>query len=130
MNRTILYVDDDEDDRYMLAEAIKEVDPSINIVLAENGLRAVEYLNEKKDSPLPCLIVLDLNMPFLNGRETYNKIRNELKLETLPVIIFTSSHNPNDKILFTNLGVEFVTKPDDFRHLNKIVKHMVDVCNG
>lgn len=130
MNKTILYVDDDADDRYMLSEVIKEADPAVNIVLAENGIRAIEYLNEKKDAGLPCLIVLDLNMPFLNGKETYNKIRNELKLETVPVVIFTSSHNPNDKVLFTSQGVEFVTKPDDFKYLNKIVRHMLDICNG
>jgi DNA-binding response OmpR family regulator len=81
-------------------------------------------------SQLPCLIVLDLNMPYLDGKETFKKIRNELNMVSVPVIVFTSSHNPNDRNLFDTLGIEFITKPDDFSLLNKIVSHMVNVCIG
>lgn len=131
MNKTILIVDDDADDRDVLADVLKHVNPQVNAAFAENGLKAIEYLSDKiKSSQLPCLIVLDLNMPVLDGKETFKKIRNELNLESVPVIIFTSSHNPNDRHLFTTLGIEFITKPDDFSHLNKIVDHMVNVCSN
>lgn len=131
MSKTILFVDDDADDRDFLAEVLKDVNPSVNAVFAENGLKAIEYLSDTKEKEqLPCLIVLDLNMPFLDGKETYKKIKNELKLESVPVIIFTSSHNPNDKILFSTLGVEFITKPDDFNYFNRVVSHMVNVCSS
>ncbi len=129
MNKTILFVDDDEDDRDILADVLEIVNPKVNAVFAENGLKAIEYLSDKMESSqLPCLIVLDLNMPLLDGKETFNKIRNELNLSSIPVIIFTSSHNPNDQIMFRSLGIEFITKPDDFSRLNKIVDHMVSVC--
>jgi DNA-binding response OmpR family regulator len=67
-------------------------------------------------------------MPILDGKETYKKIREELKIDSIPVMIFSSSQNPNDKALFNNLGIEFITKPDEFSHFSNVVDHMVSVC--
>jgi CheY-like chemotaxis protein len=129
MSKTILFVDDDEDDLFVLADVLEHVGAEVNAVFAENGVKAIEYLNEKMQSAqLPCLIVLDLNMPILDGKATFKKIRNELNLASIPVIIFTSSHNPNDQMMFSSLGVEFITKPNDFSKLSTIVGHMVNVC--
>lgn len=129
MSKTILFVDDDADDRDFMAEVIKELKPPVTAVFAENGLKAIEYLsNGKKEANLPGLIVLDLNMPYLNGKETYKKIKEELQLNNVPVIIFTSSANPNDRTLFTSMGVAFYTKPDDFKYYNKIVNQMASMC--
>src|SRR5947209_3614608 len=103
MTKTILFVEDDADDRDILAEVLHLINPAVNAVFAENGLRAVQYLEERKDrAQLPCLIVLDLNMPYLDGKETYKKIRNELHLDSVPVVIFTSSHSPNDRQHFNS----------------------------
>jgi len=126
---TILYVEDDADDRELLYGIAHAVNPGVNIEFAENGLQALEYLNKvKNDAPLPCLIILDLNMPFLDGKETYKKIKSDEKLGTIPVIIFTSSHNPNDKALFNTLGVEFISKPHEYRKMNETVSYMVTKC--
>jgi CheY-like chemotaxis protein len=127
--KTILIVEDDEDDREILSEVVRGVNDSASIAFAENGLLALDYLTQTKESEeLPCLIVLDLNMPYLDGRQTCRRIKNELKLDDIPIIVFTSSHNPNDKVLFESQGVEFITKPEDFSSLQAIVKHMLDVC--
>jgi CheY-like chemotaxis protein len=129
MNKTILFVEDDADDREFLSIAVHELDEAVNVVFAENGLKALEYLDKgKENEQLPCLIVLDLNMPYLDGKETFKKIKYDLKLDAVPIIIFTSSHNPNDRLLFTSMGVEFITKPDDFTYMSKIVRHMVNAC--
>lgn len=131
MNKTILFVEDDADDREFLSVVVNEMNPAVNVVFAENGLKALEYLNERKEKEqLPCLIVLDLNMPYLDGKETFKKIKQELQLDDVPIIIFTSSHNPNDRLLFTSMGIEFITKPDDFSYMNKIVSHMISVCGN
>jgi len=128
-SKTILFVEDDEDDRDLLSMAIQEINASAKLVFMENGLRALEYLNGvKQASQLPCLIVLDLNMPFLDGKETYQKIKEDLQLDEVPVVIFTSSSNPNDRELFSRQGVEFITKPDNFSMMNTIVVHMLDLC--
>ena len=79
MNRdekTMLYVDDDPDDRELLREVLQKIAPDLKVILANNGLHALELLKETKDTKsLPCLIVLDINMPYLNGRQTYERIR-------------------------------------------------------
>lgn len=126
---TILIVEDDEDDREILSEAVKCVNETASIAFAENGLLALDYLSRTKESAqLPCLIVLDLNMPYLDGRQTCRQIKNERSLDGIPIIVFSSSHNPNDKALFESQGVEFISKPEDFSSLQSIVKHMLDVC--
>jgi len=128
-NKTILFVEDDEDDRELISEVINKVNSSVETIFAENGLHALNYLTGVKEkSALPCLIVLDLNMPVLDGKETYRKIKDELKLEAVPVIIFTSSYNPNDKKLFSSMGVEYINKPTNFSYMGDIIRHMIGVC--
>jgi CheY-like chemotaxis protein len=129
-NKTILYVDDDEDDREFLTEAIKNVNAEVEVILAENGLEAMDYLNEakQKQTQLPCLIVLDINMPYLDGRETFTRIQNDSALRSVPVIMFSSSQKPHDKTHFNSLGVEYFTKPTNISYLSSIASHMVGVC--
>ena len=129
MVKTILYVDDDPDDRELLQDVVNQLNPEVNVEFAENGLQALDYLNKKKESvSQPCLIVLDINMPLLDGKETYKKIKDDQELNTVPIIVFTSSRNPNDKAMFNNLGVEFISKPHDYAHMHKIVSHMINFC--
>ena len=73
--KTILYVDDDADDREFLSIALKQASPQTQVVLAEHGVAALNYLNETsvRQAKLPCLIILDLNMPVLDGRQTFER---------------------------------------------------------
>ena len=130
ISKKILYIDDDEDDREFLLDAINELDPAIEVVLAENGLKALDYLNTIKDSDikLPCLIILDINMPYLDGMHTFQRIKNDRKLESVPIVIFTSSENPNDKILFNSLGVELISKPNNISYMANIANYMLTKC--
>lgn len=128
--KRILYVDDDADDRDLLADAIKLASPAIEVILAENGIKALEWLQSVRDQTahLPCLIVLDLNMPFLDGRETFEQLRRDRILQTVPVMVFSSSESPADKTLFSNLGVDYFTKPSSITYMGQIVNHMINVC--
>lgn len=128
--KTILYVDDDEDDRELFSEAIKNAYPGINLVFAENGLKAINYLDavNQPEENLPGLIVLDLNMPYLDGRGTFEKIKTKPGLENIPVVIFTSSQNPNDKNFFQEAGVELISKPYDFSFMHGIAERMLEYC--
>lgn len=130
MNKTILFVEDDEDDREFLLDAVKNVNPSVNVIFALNGMEALNCLQQRKTQlQLPCLVVLDINMPLLDGKETYKKIKEDLQLGSVPIVVFTSSQNPNDKALFNQLGVEFISKPYDFSYMNEIVSHMISICS-
>jgi CheY-like chemotaxis protein len=129
-SQTLLVVEDDSDDRELMLQAIKQMNPDINLVFAENGIAALQYLEmlQEDQSKLPCLIVLDLNMPYIDGKETYRRIKENAGLRSVPVVIFTSSMNPNDQLLFERAGVEFVTKPDHFSIFQERVKQMLQNC--
>ncbi|RZK08554.1 MAG: response regulator [Flavobacterium sp.] len=130
-DKVILYVDDDADDREFLCDAIAKQDPAVKVVVAENGLEALDFLSGLKasQSQLPNLIVLDMNMPFLDGRETFERLKKDETYQTVPIIVFTSSAKPGDKALFNSLGIEFFTKPCDLSYFNSIISHMIDVCH-
>jgi CheY-like chemotaxis protein len=127
--KTILYIDDDEDDREILVDALHNVDPGVEVIFAGNGLEALQYLRGKKDDLLPGLIVLDINMPYLDGKETFEHIKSDPQLTDIPLVVFTSSENPNDKALFNKKGVEMITKPDNVLYMNEIASHMLCNCS-
>lgn len=128
--KIILYVDDDEEDREFLSFVMTQRNPQVQLQLAENGLRALEYLDTVKQSRPPCLIVLDLNMPFLDGRETCRRIKTDDVLQNVPLIIFSSSSKPDDKRTFDQMGIQYFTKPDHIDQFQKIAKQMVSLCCG
>ena len=127
--KSILYVDDDPDDREFLFNAIKNINPDIEVNLADNGLSALDYLkNIGAKNDLPGLIVLDLNMPILDGRETFKRIKNDHKLSSVPIVVFTTGENPNEKLLFNEMGVEYISKPFDINFLHSIANQMIEMC--
>jgi CheY-like chemotaxis protein len=129
-SKLILYVEDDADDQEFLCDAIAKQTSDVKVILAENGLKALDCLSELKErkSQLPDLIVLDINMPFLDGKETFEKIKEDKALQKVPIIVFSSSSRPNDKAMFNSLGIEFFTKPTDMSYFDTIVSHMIKVC--
>lgn len=128
--KRILCVDDDPDDRQFLSEAINEADPGVSVVEVENGVAALDYLNEVKThyGEMPCLIVLDINMPLLDGKQTYQRLKEDPELKKIPVVVFTSSENPNDKQLFKSLGVLMLSKPDNLLYMNRIADNILSYC--
>jgi len=124
--KTILYVDDDEDDVELLSDAIRKINPDINIAIAKNGVEALEYLHAMHK--LPCLIVLDMNMPYLDGKQTFQKIRDNPPSQNVPVVVYTSSSNPSDKSLFDSLGIDFITKPHNFSLMSKVAQQIISKC--
>jgi CheY-like chemotaxis protein len=127
--RTILCVDDDPDDRQFICAAITRLDPGLNIIQAHNGVEAMEYLDvAKEDRRLPCLIVLDINMPLMDGKQTLSRIKIDPLLVDVPVVMFSTSSNPMDKILFQRMGVDMITKPSDIAHLNQVVRQLLTHC--
>lgn len=128
--KTILYVDDDADDRELLWEVMQKVAPDLNVTFAENGLLALDLLHELKESKsLPCLIVLDINMPYLNGIQTFERIKVNPRLNRIPIVILSSSESPADKVLFSKEGIPYFTKPTTFLALETIVRQMSNLCD-
>lgn len=128
---TILHVEDDEDDREFLSDAVKKVDPAVDIIMLVDGQQALEYLNKlNHEVTQPSLIVLDLNLPFIDGKEVFKKIRQNSFLDNVPVIVFSSGEHPGDKALFSKLGIEYITKPTQVSNMGEIANHMLDVATA
>jgi CheY-like chemotaxis protein len=127
--KTILHIDDDADDRELLRDIMQMIAPELKITFAENGLLALEILNKTKETKsLPCLIVLDLNMPYLDGRQTFERIKADPQLRSIPLIIFSSGASPYDKSLFNKEGIAYFSKPVDLSVLEDIASHMANLC--
>jgi CheY-like chemotaxis protein len=126
---TILCVDDDEDDLLFLREAIAAQDHSFHIEEASNGIGALEYLEKAAlKGELPCLVIMDINMPRMNGRETIRKIKANPQFDKLPVVVFTTSSQEADKDYFENLGIHFFSKPFDFRLFKSRIADLLAYC--
>ncbi len=127
----MLCVDDDEDDRDLVCIAIKEIDPSFDVAHAENGLEAIEFLSKAKEAQnLPCLVILDINMPMMDGKQTLAAIKKDEKLKELPVVLFTTSNSPLDKMYCAQYNVELVTKPSTLFNIKDEVKRLLNHCSG
>jgi CheY-like chemotaxis protein len=117
----VLIVDDDEDDRDLLSEAVHEIDPRINCILARNGQEALIGLR-MHEMPKPNLIFLDLNMPRVNGIQFLKELRKDRALRDIPVAIYTTSNLNKDEQECRRLGaVHFVTKPSSFNGICMMV---------
>ena len=119
----ILMADDDPDDRLLTKEAFEENRLKNPIYFVEDGEQLIDFLKHKngytpENAPRPGLILLDLNMPKLDGREALAKIKSDPKIKSIPVIILTTSKADEDIIKSYNLGVNsFITKPVSFNDL-------------
>jgi CheY-like chemotaxis protein len=93
-NFLIFLADDDEDDRLIFHEAITEINKSVEVVEAGDGVKLLEKLSNTEK--LPDLIFLDLNMPVKNGKDVLRSIKADKRLCNIPVVIYSTSTNPSD----------------------------------
>lgn len=126
---TILMADDDEDDRLLTQDALKESRVLNTLNCVEDGVELLKYLRreapyEDKDvHPRPSLILLDLNMPRMDGREALEQIKADPNLKSIPVVILTTSKQEEDKVKGYGLGAaSYITKPVDFDGLVELMK--------
>lgn len=125
----ILYAEDDLDDLYMVKKAF-EIHDHIQVIHASNGEVAFQQLVKMLSEGLkPCLVILDINMPILNGREALAKIKGIDDLKDIPIILFSTSSSPLDKQFADSYKVEMFTKPLHYQDLEKIAMLFVDRCN-
>lgn len=127
----VLYADDDLDDQYIVQEAFRQFDGSIEVVCLTNGKKAMEYLNKMFSAyHLPCLVILDINMPVQDGKKTLQEIRENESLKNLPVVLFTTSSNPADETFAYQHRAGFITKPTAVNDLHSIASHFIAHCQG
>lgn len=129
-SHSIVWVDDDHDDLEVFTKAITEVDPSAHATILHNGRELLDYLQHLQQSGkhFPCLIILDINMPLLNGRETLVLMKNTPEYKDLPVVVFTTSANPLDKAFCKKFDTVMFTKPHSYNDLKQSIKSILGAC--
>jgi len=126
---TILWADDDADDLQMMQEVMHKTGRDYQVIEVHNGREALEYLKQaKQSSDFPCLIILDINMPILDGKETLSIIKSTKDYEKIPVVVFTTSESELDKLYCKRLNTEMVTKPPTFSTLSAALDRLLNYC--
>lgn len=129
--RVILLVEDNQDDELLTIRALKKNNIANEIIVARDGVEALDYLfcrgeyagRNVKD--VPKLILLDINLPKVNGLEVLNQLRNNPLTKFVPVVILTTSSEVQDILNSYNLGANsFVQKPVDFGEFLEAAKQL------
>ena len=126
----ILMADDDPDDRMLMKEALQENNLPNMLKFVEDGAELLDYLYKKgkfetEEAPMPGLILLDLNMPKVDGREALRQIKSDPSLRKIPVVVLTTSRAETDVTKMYDLGVNsFICKPSVYSDLVKVAKQI------
>jgi CheY-like chemotaxis protein len=129
VKHTIFYAEDDLDDLFIVKQAFQSYDGAVNILHAHNGFEALEALHQLCDEDkLPCLILLDINMPGMDGREALIKIKQHDRLKHIPVAMFSTSSSTLDKQFAAKWDAGFFTKPLVYDEMEKMVDTFVALC--
>jgi CheY-like chemotaxis protein len=129
VKHTVLYAEDDADDLFIVQQAFDTYN-NIEVMHAGNGWEALKILDGlSANNVRPCLVILDINMPVMDGRETLERIRNNKDFHDVPVVLFTTSNSTLDRDFATRWQTELIVKPVDYSNLEGIVKKFVSTCN-
>lgn len=122
LNKPLLLVEDDQVDVMTIRRALREIHVVNPVIHMENGEEALAYLRDPGNER-PCIILLDLNMPVMNGIEFLEVVKSDDELRRFPVIVLTTSEEQQDKLNSFNLGVAgYMAKPVDYRQFVEIMR--------
>jgi CheY-like chemotaxis protein len=124
----MLIADDDEDDIYLLDSAFKESRLKVKVDFVLNGQEVFKYLDTiRGNNPLPDLIVLDLNMPLLSGRDTLLRLKDDSRYKNIPVVILTTSNSEKEKAQCLEIGAAlYLFKSSGFDKIVSTAKYLYE----
>jgi two-component system, chemotaxis family, response regulator Rcp1 len=130
MSIQVLLVEDNPGDVRLTQEAFREVNPSVQLHVATDGSEAMAFLKHQGDfvnAPRPDFILLDLNLPKMDGREVLAQIKADFDLKALPTFVLTTSKDPHDIAHSYNLQANcYLVKPVQMDEFEKLVKSIND----
>lgn len=126
----VLLVEDSPGDVRLTKEAFRDANPDVNLHVASDGVEAMAFLRQEgelADAPRPNLILLDLNMPKMDGREVLSQIKRDARLKTIPTVILTTSEAAEDIAKSYHLQANcFLSKPVQLDEFDGLVKSIND----
>lgn len=123
----IILADDDEDDRMFFKDALDEISFNASVNTVNNGVQLMDFL-ESNPANFPDVLFLDLNMPRKTGLECLSEIKQNEKLKQLPVIIYSTSANPEVMDLLYNQGAHYyIRKPGNFANLKSVITKVLSM---
>lgn len=125
IQQTILIVDDNPDDVELTLRVLHSHRIANDIQVARDGVEAITFLKSQADHDLPSLVLLDLKMPRMDGLETLELIRKDVRTKHLPVVIMTTSREERDVVASYALGANgYVQKPVEFEEFEHAVHYL------
>jgi DNA-binding response OmpR family regulator len=131
--RTILVAEDNENDSFLLERAFKEADLSNPLQIVRDGQQAVDYLSgashyaDRNKYPWPCLLLLDLQMPRMDGFGVLSWWREKGRSQELPIVVMSSSDLESDLCRAIDLGATaYLVKPSSFNYLVTVARQLRD----
>ncbi len=127
----VVYADDDPDDIELVTEAFEHYGGNVTLKTFPDGLTILSFLkNLSVVDNIPCLIILDINMPGMTGKECLKQIRQIDLFKDLPVVLFTASVSDRDKEFAKLHRAGFITKPLTAPQMEKIAASFIEHCNS
>lgn len=125
----VLYADDDDDDKMVLRESFEQYAVGKTLVTVSTGQELLDYLTDNvQQMGLPCLVILDQNMPGMSGVEVAKILREHEWFKNLPLVMFSTNHPLEDSIL-KEYKVPVEIKPNSFKQWEKIALQLLAHCN-
>jgi len=121
--------EDDADDQEMLKEVFRSIDTAFVLFFVNNGKEIISALEKLKDDQMPCLIVLDYNMPGLNGADILRELSTNERYKNIPKVVWSTSGSEKFRNICLELGaVDYVIKPNNVVGLEEVARYMLSLC--
>ena len=126
----VLYADDDPEDIELVSEAFYSYAQNVELMTFPDGIEMLKFIETLDPFHVaPCLFILDINMPRLNGKETLRRLRRVDAFAEIPAVLFTTSSLPSDAVFARSLNAGFVTKPLHKDQVHLIIDQIIDHCS-
>ena len=128
-SKLIMFGEDDLDEEDFLKEIFTALDPSFALLFISNGRKLIADLEQMTNNELPCLIVLDYNMPELNGAEILKILKQNSRYNSIPKIVWSTSGSEIYKLKCLESGaLDYLIKPSNIKELEDIARHLLSHC--
>ncbi|MBA2746770.1 MAG: response regulator [Flavisolibacter sp.] len=126
-NPYFLYVEDDDDDIVILKEMMTNSGHHHTCCSVKDGFEAIKFLQSiKHGEAYPNLILLDIHMPRLNGKETLQYLKSDDMYCLIPVLMFSASRDSRNEEVYKSLGTEVLSKPDNLNAWEKTIQQITE----